>query len=140
MSKRNLLILIFATAVIGGSIAYASSTIYNPKDIQQSHIRDLAMEYIKENHAEAAAFIDGIQWTGGRVTPLGLVGAETYRYTGGGWDVTIRYAVVREPVYNIEARFLYSRLPGYVGIPYNITWRGQFVNGTMVETDYVVVQ
>jgi hypothetical protein len=44
-------------------------------------------------------------WTGGRITPPNLLGAETYMYYNQGWNVTITYPVVLNPVYKVVADY-----------------------------------
>jgi len=55
--------------------------------------RDAALaSFVKQAGADAPA--PGLQWTEERITPPGLVGAETYRFTSGDWTVTVGYPVV----------------------------------------------
>lgn len=48
--------------------------------------------FVKQAGADAPA--PGLQWKEERITPPGLVGAETYRFTSGDWSVTVGYPVV----------------------------------------------
>jgi len=61
-----------------------------------------------------------IVWTGGRVTPPNIVGAETYMYYNQGWNVTINYPVVPNAIYNIVADYSTRS----IGIPYRVIWKG----------------
>lgn len=54
--------------------------------------RDAALTYVREHYDEAPA--EGLSWTERRVTPEGLVGAETYEYAAEDWVVTVSYGVV----------------------------------------------
>ena len=54
---------------------------------------DAALAYLSEHHA-AQAPEPGMKWAGGRATPEGLVGSETYQYTAEDWVITISYPVV----------------------------------------------
>jgi hypothetical protein len=55
--------------------------------------RDAALaSFVKQAGADAPT--PGLQWKEERITPPGLVGAETYRFTSGDWNVTVGYAVV----------------------------------------------
>ncbi len=35
------------------------------------------------------------------LNPTGLVGSQTTRYTSGDWVITVKYAVVWKPMYNV---------------------------------------
>jgi serpin B len=52
--------------------------------------RDVALLYIAEKYSDQAPPSD-LTWGGGRTTPEGLVGSETYEYVAGDWEVTITY-------------------------------------------------
>jgi len=94
------------------------------------------MNYIGSNHPETAQFMTGLVWTGGRVTPQNLVGAETYMYYSMGWNVTMSYPVVLNPIYKIAVD--YSAIG--ISIPYTIVWKGTWQNGAINETSYVFAQ
>jgi len=100
-------------------------------------MRDLAMEFIGKNHPEIEPFMVGIEWVGGRETPEGLVGAETFRFRSGGWTCTISYPVVLKLRYGIVVTFSTALIPGYVGAPHEMTWRGTYEDGLIHETSYV---
>ena len=55
--------------------------------------RDAALGYVSEHFGELAPG-PGRAWMEERVTPPGLVGAETYRYTTEEWQLTISYPIV----------------------------------------------
>ena len=88
------------------------------------------------NHPETAQFMTDLVWTGGRVTPLNLVGAETYAYYSQGWNVTMSYPVVLNPIYKIVAD--YSAIG--ISIPYRIIWQGTWQNDSINETSYIFAQ
>ena len=94
------------------------------------------MSFIKSNHPETAQFMKDLVWTGGRVTPPNIVGAETYMYYSQGWNVTINYPVVPNAIYNIVADY---SAPS-IGIPYRIIWKGTWQNEVINETSYVFAQ
>jgi len=102
----------------------------------QEEIRDAIMDFIKSNHPETAQFITNLSWAGGRTTPAGLVGAETYMYTSNGWKFTINYPVIPNPTYNITADY---SAPS-IGIPYRIIWTGSWRNWCINETSYIFAQ
>jgi hypothetical protein len=99
----------------------------------QEQVRDTAMMYIQAYHNETTPYMQKV-WSGGRTTPEGLVGAETYTYVNAGsagWLVTIQYPVVLNPIYTVNATY---SSPANVGNP--ITWQGTLQNGTVTETAY----
>jgi hypothetical protein len=102
----------------------------------QEKIRDSTMSSIKSNHPETSQFTKDLIWTGGRVTPQNLVGAETFMYYSQGWNVTISYPVVPNAIYNIVADY---SAPS-VSIPYRIIWKGTWQNEVINETSYVFAQ
>ena len=102
----------------------------------QEKIRDSAMYHIKSKHPETAQFMTDLFWTGGRVTPSNIVGAETYMYYSHGWNVTISYPVVPNAIYNITADYSSTS----VSIPYRIIWQGTWQNETIKEISYVFAQ
>jgi hypothetical protein len=102
----------------------------------QEKIRDSVISFIKSNHPEAAQFMKDLVWTGGRVTPPNIVGAETYMYFSQGWNVTINYPVVPNTIYKIVADYSATS----IGIPYRIIWKGTWQNEVINETSYVFAQ
>lgn len=99
-------------------------------------VRNSAMAFIRVNHAETAQFMTDLVWTGGRVTPENIVGAETYMYYSQGWNVTITYAVVPNAIYTIRADYSATS----TGIPYRIIWQGTWQNEAINETSYIFAQ
>ena len=102
----------------------------------QEKIRDSVMYYIKSNHPETAQFMKDLTWTGGRVTPPNIIGAETYMYYSQGWNVTINYPVVPNAIYSIVADY---SAPS-IGIPYRIIWKGNWQNEVINQISYVFAQ
>ncbi len=103
---------------------------------REEKIRDSIMDYIEFNHPETARFMVGLVWTGGRVTPASLVGAEAYVYTGSGWKVTLNYPVVQNPVYSVTADYSAP----FIGIPYRVIWEGSWQNWRITEKSFVFAQ
>jgi len=62
-----------------------------PETVLTAH--GAALNYISEHYGEQAPAPD-LTWEGGRATPEGLVGDETFQYTAEDWMVTITYPVV----------------------------------------------
>ena len=118
------------------SSANPTPTPSPPELTTQERIRNTVMNYIKSNHPETAPFLTNLNWTGGRATPQNILGAETYKYYSQGWNFTIRYPVVPDPIYNIVAD--YSSLS--IGIPFRIIWKGTWQNEIINETSYIFAQ
>jgi hypothetical protein len=94
----------------------------------QEQVRDQVMNYTKENYPKTTSFMQNLSWTGGDVTPSGLVGASYYTYLSSGWNVSMWYPIVPDPIYNITA--------DYASGGVSITWRGTWQNGTITEVSY----
>ena len=91
------------------------------------------MQYLTAYHNQTVPYMHGLSWTGGRMTPMGMMGSETYIYQSSGWNVTMQYPVVPNTVYTIMAQ--YTPMNVYSGAVL-ITWRGTLQNGTITETAY----
>lgn len=101
----------------------------SPEETTRLEARDTVMMFIANNHTETQALTEGITWSGGRATPEGLVGAETYIYTGNGWNVTITNPVIPEPTYTVTATYTAN---GTVVVD----WQGTYFHGEVNETSY----
>jgi hypothetical protein len=99
-------------------------------------VRNSVMTFMRVNHAETAQFMTDLIWTGGRVTPQNLVGAETYMYYSQGWNVTITYPVVPNAIYTIKADYSATS----IGIPYRVIWQGTWQSEVINETNYIFAQ
>ncbi|MCW4018666.1 MAG: hypothetical protein NWF00_08340 [Candidatus Bathyarchaeota archaeon] len=106
----------------------------------QQQVRDETMTYIESNHPETAQYMQSLNWTGGRETPEGRVGAETYVYTtlisapgAAGWTVTLSYPVVPNPIYTIRVNYTQTGVQN----PAVISWNGTWQDGTITETSYI---
>lgn len=74
--------------------------------IDPPKFRNLAVHYLLKSHPEMVAYInDAVPWKGGRITLEGLLGHETYRYSGDGWTATVEWNVVPQPVYEITLSY-----------------------------------
>ncbi|GEM_PF-998420 len=88
--------------------------------------RDAALNYISQNYPEQAPAPD-LAWEGGRTTPEGLVGSETYKYTADDWVVTISYPVVA-PEYLVYQIVVENPTTGF-------KWEGELdAEGNLTET------
>ncbi len=147
---RAVIVFLTVFAVVGGvswALVNAQQIPQNQEQNQpqttpevtlQEDIRNKVMTYIGASHSDTLQFMSDLNWTGGRVTPENLLGAETYTYQAQGWTVTIHYPVVLDPVYEVTVD--YSTASGAIGIPYHITWEGTWQAGCVTEVSYVFVQ
>jgi len=110
-----------------------------PKLTIREDIRDAAMSYVRDNHPETAQFISSLAWTGGK-QETGLLGAETYVYTSGDWQVTINYPVIPNPTYEITIHYSATPEADTVSIPFAIEWGGTCTNWAITETSYTFAQ
>jgi hypothetical protein len=55
--------------------------------------RDVALEHLRQTNGDQAP-TSGLEWVEETITPEGLVGGTTLRYTAGDWVVTVSYPVV----------------------------------------------
>lgn len=91
-----------------------------PTDILNS-----IMNYIEENHPDAAAFIEGdISWT--KVSTTILFGHTQNVYTGDGWTVGIGHTITVEPFLDISAKYNDGA----------ITWVGIIKENVITESSY----
>jgi hypothetical protein len=100
----------------------------SPQTSIQEQTRDEVMNYVKANHAETTRYMQNLSWTGGSGTTSGIVGASTYTYLSIGWNVTMQYPVVLNPIYTVTADYNSSGI--------SITWKGTWQNNTITETSY----
>ncbi len=144
MSQKKLLaaiaLVIVLVVVIGVSWVLISPK-QPPKELStREQIREDAMAYIKTSHPETEQFMGNLAWTGGRTTPDGLVGSETYTYISQGWNVTVYNMVVLNPIYTITADYSATAANSGASIPYRVIWEGTWDNGTITETSYGFAQ
>lgn len=101
----------------------------------QEHVREALMSYIKFQHKETAQYMQGLIWVGGRITPEGILGAETYSYQSLGWNMTMQYPVVPNPTYTVTAEYT-SPVSQVWPQQLIVEWHGTFQNGTILENSY----
>ncbi len=106
-----------------------------PEVSTQEQVRDAVMTYIKTNHNETATYMLSFSWTGGRTTPELILGAETYSYQSEGWNVTMQYPVVPNPIYAVTADYT-SPISQVTPAEKIVAWLGTWQNGTISETSY----
>ena len=61
--------------------------------------------YITMNHDGLGEVSVVSHWEVEDLTPSGMVGSSTQRFTGAGWTITVSWSVVQFPVYNVEAQY-----------------------------------
>lgn len=138
--KFSALLTFVVIVAIVGVVSWALiSSSAAPELSVQEQVRDDAMAFIKTSHTETAQFMNNLAWAGGRATPDGILGAETYTYVSQGWNVTIQYPVIADPTYTITANYS-ATSTGNVTIPYAVLWQGSWENGTITETNYDFAQ
>jgi len=101
----------------------------------QEQVRDAVMNYIKTNHNETAVHMQDLSWTGGIVDQGMLVGSSKYNYESFGWNMTMQYPVVLDPIYTITVNY-YSLLSQVSPAQNIIAWSGTWQNGTITEDNY----
>jgi len=136
-----ILAVVLAIVVIaGGYIGYNSvvnqptaspTPSPSPAVTSQQEARETVIMFIASNHTETQSLTDGIIWVGGRATPEGILGAETYIYTGNGWNVTIRNPVIPDPIYKVNATYTASGSQQVT-----VDWQGTYQHGVVTETKY----
>ena len=101
-----------------------------------AQIRTQIMNFTRTNHNQTTPYMQNTTtWTGGRTTPNGTVGQETFSFTSGGWNVTMQYPTVPNPLYTITANYNGSVS---AGTPQHliIAWAGTWQSGIIRETFY----
>ena len=133
-------VVIVVVVIIGAGWVLLSPKETPPELSTQEQVREDAMAYIKTNHPETEQFMGNLAWTGGKVTQEGLLGSEKYTYTSQGWNVTMSYPVVLNPIYTVTADYSATAANSGASIPYRVVWEGKWDNGTITETNYDFAQ
>lgn len=124
------IVIVLIAVIAGGYLGYTylqGQTQPAPSNPAQTtneieNIRDQALTYVAANHTQTLSTMPTGHWSGGRVDQPGLVGAETYMFTNGNWQVEMHYPVVPYPIYTINCT---------AG---DLTWSGTYQNGVINET------
>ncbi len=130
------LIIVIAGGYFGWT--YYASLNHNKSTSNPSveQVRDMTMTYIKAHHNETAQYMQSFSWTGGDITPEGLVGGQWYSYQSAGWNVTIQYPVALPPgsitIYSVTANYTSQVTHGAV----IVSWQGTLQSGIITETAY----
>ena len=64
-----------------------------------------AVPYITMNHDGLGEVAVVSHWEVEDLTPTGIVGSSTQRFTGARWTITVRWSVMSIPVYNVETEY-----------------------------------
>jgi uncharacterized metal-binding protein len=97
----------------------------NGVKIMPDQILSSVMDYIKENHPNAAPFIrDNMSWT--KSSQVIKVGYSRYVYTVDGWAITIGHAATAKVVYEVKAECAQE----------GIVWVGTIKDDIITEKSY----
>jgi len=121
----------WAGTCINGVIAQTSSTLADNTTLTQEQIRDLTLQYLNAYHNQTSQYMHDLSWTGGRMNMGMMVGSETYSYQSTGWNVTMQYPVVPNPIYTITAQYMPMGMHSAI-----MTWDGTLQSGRIAETSY----
>jgi hypothetical protein len=102
--------------------------------LAQDQMRDLIILYLQAYHNQTEPYLKSLTWMGGRMTPMGMMGSEFYSYQSSGWNVTMQYPVVPNPLYAIVAQYKPAQYWNTGDVL--ISWQGTMQNGTIKETGY----
>jgi hypothetical protein len=130
---RNALLLLMAMVLIAWSTASAacsSAPAEADKETGSMVILNNAMQYIKQQHADAAPFIpENLAFTAAPGDKR-RTGFSQGVYNGGGWTMTMGHAVTAELVYEISADYNNGK----------IIWNGFSKDGVISELSYTFTQ
>ncbi len=105
-----------------------------PKFEIQERIRTDVMTFIAANHAETGQFMTNLTWTGGAVETFAP--PETYVYNAQGWNVMVEFPLEGSQTYKATVGFATQGM----GIPYSVSWTGNWVDCKVTETQYSFAQ
>ena len=116
--------------------ASINETVYTNSALPiQEQVRNDIVNFLRTNHTETMGYLQNLEWTGGNITPEGLVGSVTYSYQSTGWNVTMTYPVVPDPIYTITAQYV-SPVSQVTPEQTIFDWQGTWQNCTITETSY----
>jgi hypothetical protein len=128
------IVIVLIVVLTGGYLGYTylqgqNQTPSNPAQTTNEieNIRDQALTYLAANHTQTMPLMPTGHWSGGRVD-TGLLGAETYQFTTGEWEVNIHYPVVLNPIYSIVCNYTSA----------NLTWTGTYQDNILTENSCAV--
>jgi hypothetical protein len=114
---------------IDGEIDQVTSTAEINTNITVEQARDLTLMYLNAYHNQTSMYMHDLSWRGGRMA-MGMIGSEKYNYVSTGWNVTLQYPVVPNPMFTINADYtLASKSP-------IMMWEGTMQNGTITQISY----
>ena len=128
----GLAVILIVVIIVAGYFVWSYYTRASPAAVTvQAQVRDQAMSYIKAHHNATAQYMQDLSWTGGNITPKGLVGASTFAYQSGDWNVTLEYPVVQNIIYTVNATYTSQAII--------IKWQGTIQGSNVTETSYEFV-
>jgi hypothetical protein len=124
------IVIVLIVVITGGVLGYTylqGQTQPAPSNPAQAtneieNIRDQALTYVAANHTQTFTSMPTGHWSGGRVDQPGLVGAVTYQFTNGNWQIELHYPVVPNPIYTINCTAS------------GLSWSGIYQSGAVNET------
>ena len=115
---------ILVTVLVGGGLV----TLCCDRNGDQTVTDDIltsVMDYIKQNHLDAAPLIkENMSWTESSQTILD--GYSRFAYTSDGWTVTVGYAITPDVIYDVRAEYESE----------GIVWVGKVKSGIITEKSY----
>ncbi len=110
MPRWAVIAVMVVAIVVLVSCGYIGSTYINGNHSMaadfQAGIRDQIMASIAANHPETAPLFKVTNWSGGLIpNQEGFEGSSIYQYTSVGWNLTIQYPVVPDPIYSVNATY-----------------------------------
>ena len=67
--------------------------------------RNSIISYIKDQYPNTVRLFDDVEWSGDDITSSELVGEAKYQYLDGGWNITISWAIVAKPTFEVRAEY-----------------------------------
>ena len=109
MKKSTILltVIVVAAFLVATALGLQNSTIpesQNNVPEPPESARNAAINYILQAHIEVGALQVPSSWEMQNLTP-DLLGASTLQYTENGWNVTVSYPVVLEPMYTVIVEY-----------------------------------
>ena len=118
------LTVILGTLLVGAGLGSISCG-GNSDQTMTNDILTSVMGYIKQNHRDAAPFIDErMSWTKSSQTISD--GYSRFIYASDGWTATVGYAITPDVIYDVRAEYMSE----------GIVWVGKVKSGIITEKSY----
>jgi uncharacterized protein YneF (UPF0154 family) len=118
---------------IDGVIYQTGSSLIGNTSLTQEQVCDITLQYLSAYHNQTQQYMHGMSWEGGRINKGIMVGSETYSYQNSGWNVTMQYPVVPNPIYTISAQYAPM---GMMNAAMMVDWQGTLQGGYINQTNY----